>query len=140
VNEFQDLLNKKARHDEKLNSLKELIKKIMDTYTGGLILEQKKYLNSLLLGDNKMFSTELNQAFNNPEIGSIICDENNMIVDISRNVITSLGYQPGELIGSYKGKLWVERPNKTEADYANNLPGKAETLRCHPRGCLYLPR
>jgi len=121
VNEFQDLLNKKARHDEKLNSLKELIKKIMDTYTGGLILEQKKYLNSLLLGDNKMFSTELNQAFNHPEIGSIICDENNMIVDISRNLITSLGYQPGELIGSYKGKLWVERPNKTEADYGNQV-------------------
>jgi PAS domain S-box-containing protein len=121
VNEFKDLLNKKARHDEKLNSLKELIKKIMDTYTGGLILEQKKYLNSLLLGNNKMFSTELNQAFNNPEIGSIICDENNMIVDISRNLISSLGYQPGELIGSYKGKLWVERPNKTESDYGNQV-------------------
>jgi len=121
VQDFRDLLRKKAQHDEKINHIKGMIEKVMVRYSGGIIVEQKKYLKNILQGDLPMSSEELNQVFNHPEIGCIICDENNLIVDISKNLIDSLGYRPEDLIGAYKGKLWVERPNKSEADYANKV-------------------
>jgi PAS domain S-box-containing protein len=122
--EFQNLLQKKARHEERLDSVKNLIKQIMQTYSEGLVIEQKSSLMDLLRGESQKFSPELNQALKHPEIGGIICDENDIIIDISNNLITSLGYQPDELIGAYKGKLWVERPNEKDSSY----PGKVEYL------------
>jgi len=67
-----------------------------------------------LLHEGATIPVQLRDLLHNSEIGAIVCDTQETIAAISHNLVAVLGYAHEELIGAYKGMLWVERPRSQE--------------------------
>jgi len=118
IGEFNNLLQEKVIQDKKVDRLKALIKKNMDVLVGGLVIDDKPSLKIILRESQHLLPEAISPVINAEEASAIVCDEADTILDISPHLMTSLGYQPADLIGSYKGKLWVERPDMQETGQA----------------------
>ena len=111
IGEFNNLLQEKVNLDKKVDRLKALIDKTMEALPEGLSIENKADLEAVLRKKLHLLPDTISTVLHTAEIGVIVCDADDTILDISQHLMASLGYQPAELIGSYKGKLWVERPD-----------------------------
>ena len=129
IEEFNAILKEKAQMDRRLGQLKAAIKKTMEAFSTGIVAgSTADSLKQLLNETGAIMPEQLRDLLNNSEMGAIICDTQETIAAISQNLIAVLGYTPEELIGAYKGMLWVERPRSQEtgqllceAEYVYNI-------------------
>jgi len=115
-NRLREWKNEEARH---LDTLKDLIRRVMETYPTGIPVATPAQLSSFLQLKRNQNSEALSGAIEHQEIWSIVCDTNDIMLGASQNLCNALRYNPDELIGSYKGKLWIERPKKAEDQQSN---------------------
>jgi PAS domain S-box-containing protein len=128
MEEFNAILKEKAQLDRGLGQLKAAIKKTMEAFSQGIEAGGTAGSLEQLLNEGAIMPEQLQDLLHNAEIGAIVCDTQETIAAISHNLIAVLGYAHEELIGAYKGMLWVERPRSQEtgqllsaADYVYNI-------------------
>ena len=114
MKEVHAILKGKAVLDRHLGQLKAAIKKTMEAFTQGIVVGGTAHSLEQLLHDEAVIPDQFRELLHNSEIGAIVCNTQETITAISQNLIAVLGYVPGELIGAYKGMLWVERPRSQE--------------------------
>jgi len=126
--EFDVVLKKKVQLDRRLGQLKAAIKKTMDDFVQGIVVEGTAGSLEHILNKGALIPEQLRDLLHTPEIGAIVCDTQETIAAISNNLAAVLGYAQDELIGAYKGMLWVERPRSQEtgqllsdAEYVYNI-------------------
>ncbi len=117
--EFNRLRTWKNEKSSHLDELKGLIKRVMELYPGGIPIGNPAHMPSFLQQLTENGAEELTAVIEHPEIWCIVCDTNDIMLGASQNLLNSLRYAPEELIGAYKGKLWIERPKKAEDDRSN---------------------
>lgn len=110
-NRLREWKNDEAMH---LDTLKSLIRRVMELYPGGIPVGQPAQLSSFLQQYRVQSTDELSAVIEHPEIWSIVCDTNDIMFGASQSLLNALRYAPDELFGAYKGKLWIERPKKAE--------------------------
>jgi PAS domain S-box-containing protein len=115
LREFKRLLELKKAQDEGLDALRDLINGLMGSLPQGIVLSREHNLSSLLKDCFRCLDESVCTILQHPRIWSMVCDNNDYILDVSENLISCLGYAPAELIGAYKGMLWVERPDRAVA-------------------------
>ena len=116
MGEFNNLLQEKAALDKKVDWLIAQINKTMEAFPAGIAIEDKTRLNDMLREEAYCLPETILAMIHGAEIDAIVCDAGDTILDISRHLMALLGYQPQELIGAYKGKLWVDRPDIQDTD------------------------
>ncbi len=115
-NRLRDWKNEEAGHLEKV---KGMIQRVLERYPGGIPIGMPDDLTTFLQRSREQHAEALHDVIEHPEIWSIVCDTNDIMLGASPNLLKALVYQPEELIGSYKGKLWIERPKKAEDQQSN---------------------
>ena len=108
--------NEEASH---LDTLKGLIRRVMEIYPGGIPAGTPDQLSAFLRLSREQSADELSAVIDHPEIWCIVCDTQDIMLDASQNLLDALRYAPNEVIGAYKGKLWIERPKKADDQQSN---------------------
>jgi PAS domain S-box-containing protein len=128
MEEFNAILKEKAQLGRRFGQLKAAIKNTMEAFTQGIVAGGSAGSLEQLLHEGATIPERLRDLLHNAEIGAIVCDTQETIAVISHNFVAILGYAHEELIGAYKGMLWVERPHSQEtgqllsaADYVYNI-------------------
>lgn len=119
LKEFNRLREDKRQADSHLDVLKGLIKRVMETFPKGIPAGKHDSWSSFLQYCRENSSDALSAVIEHPEIWSIICDQNDVMLSASQSLFNGLRYNPDELIGSYKGKLWIERPREHNEQQLN---------------------
>ncbi|MEI6126705.1 MAG: sigma 54-interacting transcriptional regulator, partial [Pseudomonadota bacterium] len=119
LTEFNRLLEEKKKEDLHFATLKGLISSIIEIFPQGIYTQQHISLNNFLEECDKQLPEKACQAIKHKEIWSLVCDKNDIILAAAPNLCSSLKYASDELIGAYKGKLWVERPDKKDEHQLN---------------------
>jgi len=113
LKEFRGLLEEKKKEDLNHEKLTSLIRGLIEAYPQGIIIPTGSSLNDFLNNSARTIPRELNGVFRHQKIITLVCDENDTIIDASQNLFSLLQYGRSDLINEYKGKLWVERPDET---------------------------
>lgn len=119
LKEFRRLVDEKKKEDLNHKKLTGLIRGLIDAYPQGIIMANQSSLKNFFNDCAGYIPQELCPVFKHQEIITIVCDVNDTIIDASRNLFSLLKYTRSDLIGEYKGKLWVERPDETGAAELN---------------------
>ena len=119
LTEFNRLRDRKREADSRLDVLRGLIKRLMESFPDGIPAGTRDSLPSFLQGFSGNTPDGLAPVIEHPQIWSIICDQHDIMLDASQNLFDALRYSSDELLGAYKGKLWVERPQNTEQQKIN---------------------
>ena len=114
IQEFKSLLDEKRFLEEKIDALKGLIAGVIDTFPDGIMVQEAHELPHLYSQCYRFMPPQQCAVLLDPEILSMVCDTSDTILAVSSNLEQLLGYSRKELINAYKGKLWAERPDKTD--------------------------
>ena len=114
IKDFKSLLEEKRILEEKIDSLKNIIAGVIEIFPDGIMVQSADELPNLFSQYYRFMPSQQCAALLHPEILSMVCDTNDTILAVSSNLEQLLGYRREELLNEYKGKLWAERPDKTE--------------------------